>query len=163
MCLYNIDADDTKKYKTQTEPLVAYKIVLRKRTPNPLRKTYYIPPFCSSHGISVFGKGKNIDDPTRKRLQCDISSETYKTGFHAFLWDEDFDNQAISAFIENYFFAQLARNLRVIKVFIDPEDIIKVGWQASCKVVVSNAFTIKSFKNYFHFRGKKDINIERKK
>ena len=149
MCLHIIDDKDTKKYKKYPTTIIAYKILQRTKING---KVIYVPLFGASSRLYHFRKGINTDtSPANKRLKCNFHAYTYKIGFHSFLFDLDFTQENITRFISNYFMEELLEHLRIVKVYIDPKDVVKVGWQHSCKVIVSKAFTIKSFKNCLQY------------
>lgn len=152
MCLYRVDSQKTKECKKSKKTITAFKILRRIEIRG---KVSYVPPFGTSSQY-LFKKGENQDTKPSYMLECETCSDKYRKGFHSVILEYPEDGQHMANFIDHYFSKRNDKSgLRVIKVHIDPKDVIKVGPQYSAIVIVSKAITIKSFKNYLSFKNKK--------
>lgn len=130
MCLNSINEHSTDTYKRKIKPIVAYKIVQR----SPFGDSY--EPYFYSYPKFKKGVNKVTDDITLFLL----NDTSYKSGFHAFLNLKEAQGW-LGQTIENPNSCNL-----IIKIFINPKDVIAVGKQYRCEAIVASKITIKSFK-----------------
>jgi hypothetical protein len=123
MCLNIFDEILTKKFQNRKKTIVGYKIVNKHGL-----KCYTL---LYERGIS-FKIGKNISTETEIST---FNNENifYPSGFHCFT-----SLKSASKYVIGF---------DIIKVFINPKDIVAVGIESGFKVIVSKKITIKSFKD----------------
>lgn len=123
MCLNIFDENLTKKFQNRKRTITGYKIVDRRE-----QNCY---PILYERGIS-FKRGKNTSSETRIPT-FDDDNISYPSGFHCFT-----SLKSASKYIRGYY---------ILKVFINPKDIVAVGIESGFKVIVSKEITITSLKN----------------
>jgi hypothetical protein len=123
MCLNIFDGNLTKKFQNRKKAIVGYKLVDRHGS-----KCY---PILYERGVS-FKIGKNISTET-KIPTFDNDNISYPSGFHCFT-----SLKSALKYIRGFY---------IIKVFINPKDIVAVGIESGFKAIVSKEITITSLKN----------------
>jgi hypothetical protein len=129
MCLENVDSKLAKKMRKQEKTIVAYKIVKKGSF------RYY--PLHINTG-TPFKKGKNVSIAKRVKYE---GNRYYISGFHSFL-----DLEEAKSHLEQF----PHQNRILIKVFIDPKDVLTVGESGffpARQTVVSKTIRIRDYKD----------------
>jgi hypothetical protein len=134
MCLDRVDANLTNSFQNVLEyrnnPIKTYKVVVHIGE----RDFPAIIP-CRSNLPEGFQVGINVAKGHKLPTMKEGCTFEYESGFHSFVSREgaiDF-KEALAAI-----------NLKIIEVFIDPQDIIVCGIQYGFEVIVSRKITIQS-------------------
>lgn len=130
MCLSSLNEKLTDKYRKKRNVIAAYKVVAIKKNGTA------IPLYRGTRSIE-FVRGVNVSRPHKV---CAAYGGRYTSGFHMF---EDFKDASFCAW------GGCGWKRRVIKVFINPKDVLHVGKQGVSydgNVIVASKITIRSLK-----------------
>ena len=143
MCLGYIVKELTEKFKKQTTPIIAYKVVEKTRNGK------YKPSLVDAKNFHI-GENEAVAIPLFAAV-CESSfygdlpyCETeYESGFHAHLSIKDGAKNSAD-------FLNLHNNPKkfvfiIIEILINPKDVICVGVESGNQVIVTKKMTIQSF------------------
>lgn len=126
MCLNIVDTNLTKKYQNRKKPITGYKLV--ESNFMGVGENFFGPILYER--CKAFCLGTNISTDVMIET-FDNDEISYPSGFHCFT-----SKKSASKYISD---------LRIIKVFINPEHIVAVGIESGHRVIVSKQIEIKSF------------------
>lgn len=135
MCLSSIDDVKTERFKKEKSPITAYKVVEEKRTMK--GEECVIEHFpIHSETEKKFKKGVNKAKIKKIAVRFPDGRKSYRSGFHSFFYLID----AIDI-SKDY----ICGKKRVIEIKINPKDIMYIGSQYNCPIIVSSRIKIDSF------------------